>query len=84
MKSDNVRQSNIEFLRIVLMFGVIVLHYCNPEIGGGRKFVYPHSLNYYSLNILVSLFVCAVNLFVLISGFFYVGVIKEIYGRQLS
>lgn len=29
------RNSNIELLRIMSMIGVIILHYNNPEIGGG-------------------------------------------------
>ncbi len=29
------RNSNIELLRILLILGIIILHYCNPSIGGG-------------------------------------------------
>ena len=34
----NERQSNIELLRIIIMIGVVVLHYNNPEIGGGLRY----------------------------------------------
>lgn len=62
------RQSNIELLRIFAMIGVIILHYIaspghvleNAIDGGG----------YYSIALVNSLYVCAVDLFVFISGFF--------------
>jgi hypothetical protein len=34
-KRDNVRNSNIELLRIVSMIMIIGLHYFNGEMGGG-------------------------------------------------
>ena len=64
------RQSNIELLRILAIMGVIILHYNNPVIGGGIKFVEKNSMNYYVLYLLESLFACGVNLFMLISGYF--------------
>ena len=64
------RESNIELLRILAMFGVIILHYNNPSIGG-LSFVKYGSLNYWFLNIAESIFVCAVNLFMIISAYFY-------------
>lgn len=33
------RESNIELLRILAMFGVIILHYNNPSIGGYRLLI---------------------------------------------
>ncbi len=65
---DTERQSNIELLRILAMCGVIVLHYNNATIGGGLA--YARGINLYILYCLESLFACAVNLFVLISGYF--------------
>ena len=62
------RQSNIELLRIMTMCGVIVLHYNNATIGGGLA--YAQGINLVILYYLESLFACAVNLFVLISGYF--------------
>lgn len=63
------RSSNIELLRIITIMGVIVLHY-NGNIAFGL--VEKGSLNQYFLLILEAVFICAVNLFVLISGYFSV------------
>lgn len=62
------RQPNIELLRIIAMMGVIVLHYNNPEIGGGLRFA--SGANKGILIILESIFICGVNLYMLISGYF--------------
>lgn len=71
MKNNRVaRESNIELLRVLSMMGVIVLHYNNPIFGGGLMYAVPGSVNFYILYILETLFACAVNLFVLISGYF--------------
>lgn len=64
------RESNIELLRILAMLGVIILHYNNPSIGGGLSFVKYGSLNYWFLNVVESIFICAVNLFMIISAYF--------------
>lgn len=66
------RESNIELLRIISILGVIVLHYNNPQIGGGLKYVIPNSVNYWILIILESIFICAVNVFIIISGYFLI------------
>ena len=60
------RQSNIELLRILVMLGVVVLHMnlyglkMSAEFSG--KFIFMHFTE--------SLFICAVNVFVLITGYF--------------
>ena len=60
------RQSNIELLRILVMLGVVVLHMnlyglkMAAEFSG--KFIFMHFTE--------SLFICAVNVFVLITGYF--------------
>ncbi len=64
------RQSNIELLRIVAALGVIVLHYNNPSIGGGYKAVADGSINQLVMTVSEAAFICAVNLFVLITGYF--------------
>lgn len=64
------RESHIELLRIFAMLGVVILHYNNETVGGGLKFVTNGSTNYYLLVLFESIFICAVNLFVLISGYF--------------
>lgn len=61
------RDSNIELLRILTICGVVVLHY-NGNVA--FSLVTPNSLNMYVLYGLEVLFICAVNLFVLISGYF--------------
>lgn len=65
-----VRDSNIELLRILAIMGVVVLHYNNWNIGGGLRYVEAGSVNQTVLIILESVFICAVNLFMLITGFF--------------
>ena len=52
------------------MVGVIILHYNNPLIGGALRYVEFGSINYYFLNVVESIFVSAVDLFMIISGFF--------------
>lgn len=64
------RQSNIELLRMFAIMGVIVLHYNNPAMWGGISYVVKGGLNYYILYLLESTFVCGVDLFMLISGYF--------------
>ena len=64
------RQSNIELLRIFSIIGVIVLHYNNPIMGGGMNYVNADSINFYIMHYLQAIFVCAVDTFVLISGYF--------------
>lgn len=62
-----VRDSNIELLRILTICGVVMLHYNGL---GAFAAVRPNSFNYYVLLALEGLCICAVNLFVLISGYF--------------
>ena len=66
---NNCRNSSIELLRIISICGVIVLHY-NGYVGNALDIVSKESLNYYILYFLEGLFVCVVNLFILISGYF--------------
>ena len=60
------RESSIELLRILAVCGVMILHY-----NAGRAFVYCiGGANYVVLCVLESLCICAVDLFILISGYF--------------
>ena len=69
--AKKARESNIELLRILAIMGVIVLHYNNAETGGGGfKYVTENSINEWVLRFLESTFICAVNLFVMITGYF--------------
>lgn len=70
------RNSNIELLRIVAILGVVVLHY-NGMVGFGA--VQTGSVNEWILLFLESLFICAVDLFILVSGFF----MSKTRGRRL-
>lgn len=70
ISEKKIRQSNIELLRILAAVGVIILHYNNAKMGGGFLYVEPWSINQVILMALESICVCAVNLFVLISGYF--------------
>ena len=72
LNSKAHRESNIELLRIISMLGVIILHYNNESMGGALRYVSFGSANYFILSVFESLFICAVNLFVLISGYFLI------------
>ena len=60
------RNSSIELLRIITMIGVVIIHYNNI----GFKCVEDYSVNYYFLYFTDNMFICAVDLFVLISAYF--------------
>lgn len=64
------RSSNLELLRIILMFMVITLHYFNTYNGGLLDNVIPKSMNYYIAYFLESLCIVSVNVFILITGYF--------------
>lgn len=66
----NLRNSNIELLRIITMFGVIILHYNNEQIGGAFKYASSNHYNLCILYILECIFISAVNIFILISGYY--------------
>ena len=64
MKEKTKRNSSIELLRIISMIGVVIVHYNNVGM------VLDGSPNQYYLYLIESLFVCAVNVFVMISAYF--------------
>lgn len=64
------RDSNMELLRIIAAFGVIVLHYNNATIGGAYGAVPATSLGAFVLYYLEAMFLCAVDLFMMIMGYF--------------
>lgn len=64
------RQSNIELLRIVIMFMVVVLHFVGHNALSSDHTFHLADRNWISANILESMCVCAVDCFVLISGYF--------------
>ena len=63
------RSSSFELLRIIAMMGVVILHY-NGGDGNGFKYVEDGSINQYFLYLSESIFICAVDLFIMISAFF--------------
>ena len=67
---DSGRKSNVEFLRIFAALGVIVLHYNNPKIGGGFEYAKNGGWTQNLMLLTESIFICAVNVYVLISGYF--------------
>lgn len=64
------RESNIELLRIITAIGVIVLHYNNADIGGAMAVAPPNSAGAWMLYFLEAMFLCAVDLFMMILGYF--------------
>ena len=70
MKQKAPRESNIELLRILAAMGVIILHYNNANIGGAMAAAPLYSANSVYLYVIESICICAVDLFMLISGFF--------------
>lgn len=69
MGKKKERQSNIELLRIISLIGVIVLHFNHPA-NGAMLYAAPGSANYYLTYFFESAFICAVDVFVLITGYF--------------
>ena len=69
-ESRKERASNLELLRILAALFVIILHYNNASLG--KAFSYTESMpqHYQVLLILEILSICAVNIFVMISGYF--------------
>ncbi|MBO4675467.1 MAG: hypothetical protein J5601_05240, partial [Elusimicrobiaceae bacterium] len=68
--SITTRDSNIELLRIILILMILALHYFNGEIGGLFSNVATLSANYYIAHFLESACIIAVNVFILITGYF--------------
>lgn len=64
------RHSGIELLRVMAAIGVIILHYNNEGIGGALKYATFRSGNRILLYFLEALNIGAVNIFIIINGFF--------------
>lgn len=64
------RKSNIELLRIVMILMVILNHYLNGDMGGLLNYTQSNTPNYYLGRLLYSMCVVAVNVFVIITGYF--------------
>lgn len=77
VQSTKERKSNFEILRILAMFGVIVLHYNSNGVTGAFGVVEDGSANQYLLHFMEALAISSVNLFVLISGYFMCSSMKR-------
>ena len=69
MNTQVERESNVELLRIILMMMVITLHFNIPS-GHAIELASNEPINLNILNILESFSICAVDTFVLITGYF--------------
>ena len=63
------RQSGIELLCIFATIGVIFQHYNSPHIGGAIRFASQDSGKMFVLTITHVIMICAVDLFILITGY---------------
>lgn len=64
------RQTNYELLRIIAMLMIIALHFNNSSAGGILGHLTFNTFDWYFFNILEILCIIAVNIYVLISGYF--------------
>lgn len=67
MTKVKLRDSNIELLRIIMMLGVVIMHYNNPL--SGKALLYASGFNRIIILLLESVFIGAVNIFILIMGY---------------
>lgn len=76
------RHSGIELLRIMAACAVVVLHYGNPKMGGALDVV--GGGRFYLISLLITICCCAVNVFVLISGYFLSQSPKRTLGKPFT
>ena len=69
---SNLRNSNIEFLRICAMLMIIGLHYLHGSMGGALEYIEYGSWNYYVSQVAETVCIISVNIFVLITGYYMV------------
>ena len=69
MNKSVKRKTGIELLRIFAILSIIILHYLNAGIGGGMNYIHG-TMGVLISRTLLALSFCAVNLFMMISGFF--------------
>ena len=80
------RKSNIELLRIVCTLMVITLHLLNPSLLGGVTLARKSGsfLNEAIMSWLFCFAICAVDVFILISGFFMISNNKRKLGKAIN
>lgn len=73
------RNSYIETLRILAMMMIIGLHYLNASMGGAlnQNNIPYGTVNYYISNVLETICIVSVNIFVLITGYYSVSTTKK-------
>lgn len=72
---EHERNSSFELLRILLMLFIVILHYNNTEMGGALK--YTSGINKAFIKLIESFSICAVNCFIMISGYFMVNSLER-------
>lgn len=70
VKMEKSRDSNFELLRIVLAFMIIILHYFCYELGGALGNIPNNTINYYFAYFIESACIIAVNVFILMTGYY--------------
>jgi len=64
------REYNMDILRVLLIIFVIVLHYNNRGMGGALNFAIDGSIKEFAVRFSESLCICAVDGFLMLSGYF--------------
>lgn len=67
---SKMRNSNIELLRLLLIFMIVILHFNNEDMGGAFSCVKYNWLDNYLLHFFTSISIGAVNCFMIVSGYF--------------
>lgn len=78
---EKQRDTNIEILRLLLALMVIILHFNHAEMpggGGAAALIMKGSIRYEIMHLLEALCCCAVNVFIIISGW-YMSKKKEVH-----
>ena len=78
-----VRNSNLELLRIILIMGVMILHYVGPY-GKGIEYAKDSVINYYVLIFLQAISSCAVDAFIIISAYFLCSMDRRSYWKVVE
>lgn len=81
LSKNSFRNSNIEILRLVLMFMVVLLHFNNDTMGGAFVFIKDMAFDNFALHFFESLSICAVNCFMIVSGYFLYANTKIKFGK---
>ena len=84
LKSCRSKESNFQMLRIVATFMVIILHLNNRSIGGALTYTDNNLFSFQILKLLESFSICAVNIFVILSGYFMVEKSERKVGKVIG